>query len=228
MNDKKQDSEIFIDQIPLKVKKVTAPKKVDKPKKKKNNKIELPVLKEDKLSIQFLSTIKVFSVVVLLIISIILIVNIVVEIDKNKESTIIPETEKNQVENNSILGNWITENNSLFSFFDNGEFYWYDSVDDLTNNYYSGTYTYKKGLEALGEMGYTEEEVKVTFGDEINIDNIYSIVMQPTTLIKAKKDLSENEIKERETWWFLIIKKSDTEALGYNKTLDIRYNLSSN
>ena len=227
MKDENKDSEVLVTQIPLKVKKAKAPKKIDKPKKKKNTKIELPVLKEDKLSLQFLSTIKGVSVIVLLIISIVLIGNIVLEIDKNKESIVIPENEKNTIENDSILGNWITENNSLFRFDKDGNFYWYDSVEDLHNNYYGGTYTYKKGLDALSEMGYTEEEVKVTFGDEIDIENIYSIIMQPTTLIKGQKDQSAKELKERETWWFLIIKKNDKEALGYNKTLDLRYNLTS-
>ena len=76
-------------------------------------------------------------------------------------------------------------------------------------------------------MGYTEEDLKVSFEDNIKVENVYSIIMTPKTVIKARKDVSASELRERETWWFLIIKKDDGTAYGYNKTLDIRYNLTS-
>ena len=216
---KSNDSNFSVTQIPLKV------KKVKKVKNNKKTKIEMPLLKEDKLSFHVLSTVKCFTVIVLLIITGILIYSISKELDNNKESEVIPSNEISTIKNNTIIGNWYTENNSLFIFDDNNIFYWYDDDTELDNNYYSGTYTYKIGKDAINEMGYTEEEVKVTFGENIDINDIYSIVIQPNKYIKAHKDMS-SELKTRETWWFLLIKKSNKEALGYNKTLDIRYKLN--
>ena len=207
---KKDNKKTAMSKIPLKVK-----KPVNNSKKKKQ-KIELPVLKEDKTSLQILSTVKIISVLVL--------INIVYEIDKNKTAE-IEEKEIIKEDKNNILGSWITENNSLFIFEKDNVFYWYDSYDDKTNNYYTGTFTYKTGLEALEEMGYTEQDLTISFDEDVKLENVYSIVMKPTTVIKARKDVTNKELTENETWWFLIIKKDDGTAQGYNKTLDIRYNL---
>ena len=225
----KEKSNIHVDRIPLKVKKVAnnTNKEVKKKKKKKQTKIELPVLKEDKTSLQIFSTVKVITVLILLAITFVLIANIVLEIDKDKSVVLEKDDIKIEDKIGDVLGSWLTGNKSLFVFDKNSNFYWYDSYEDKTNNYYAGTFTYKTGLEALDEMGYTEEDLKVSFADEVKVENVYSIIMQPKTVIKARKDVSASEIKERETWWFLIIKKDDGTAYGYNKTLDIRYNLTS-
>ncbi len=215
---KKDNKKTTMSKIPLKVK-----KPVNNSKKKKQ-KIELPVLKEDKTSLQILSTVKIISVLILLAVSLNLIINIVYEIDKSKTAE-VEEKEVIKEDKTNILGSWITENNSLFVFEKNDVFYWYDSFDDKTNNYYTGTFTYKTGLEALEEMGYTEEDLTISFDEDVKLENVYSIVMKPTTVIKARKDVTNKELTENETWWFLIIKKDDGTAQGYNKTLDIRYNL---
>lgn len=221
-------SKVHVDRIPLKVKKPTNNNKdVKKKTKKKKNKIELPVLKEDKTSLQIFSTVKVITVLVLLAVTFVLIANIVLEIDKDKSVVLEPDDLKIEDKIGDVLGSWLTGNKSLFVFDKNSNFYWYDSYTDKTNNYYAGTFTYKTGLDALEEMGYTEEDLKVSFEDNIKVENVYSIIMTPKTVIKAHKDVSASELRERETWWFLIIKKDDGTAYGYNKTLDIRYNLTS-
>ena len=206
-----------VDRIPLKVK---------KPVSHKKPKIELPVLKEDKTSLQVLSTVKVICVLVLLAVSMNLIINIVLEIDKNKTVEVV-EDNKPKEDTSNILGSWITDNNSLFVFEKDGNFYWYDYYEEKNNNYYNGTFTYKTGLDALEEMGYTEEDLALSFDEDVKLENVYSIIIKPTTVIKGRKDVTNKEISENETWWFLIIKKEDGTALGYNKTLDIRYNLKA-
>jgi hypothetical protein len=206
-----------VDRIPLKVK---------KPVSHKKPKIELPVLKEDKTSLQVLSTVKVICVLVLLAVSMNLIINIVLEIDKNKAVEVVDDNKPIEDASN-ILGSWLTDNNSLFVFEKDGNFYWYDYYEEKNNNYYNGTFTYKTGLDALEEMGYTEEDLALSFDEDVKIENVYSIIIKPTTVIKGRKDVTNKEISENETWWFLIIKKEDGTALGYNKTLDIRYNLKA-
>lgn len=211
-----------VHQIPLKVKK--AIKNNTKKSTLKDSKIELPILKEDKIPLEFLSTIKIVSTIILLCITIALIINISIELKNNKAT--VSETNTSIVKTtNSELGTWKTENNSLFVFDDDNVFYWYDSYLNSEDNYYAGIYTYSQGEQALTDMGYTTEEFYQTFGEEIELDEVYSILLQPSTVIKDKEDTSSKDLSENETWWFILIKTSDKEAIGYNKTLDIRYNL---
>ena len=77
-------------------------------------------------------------------------------------------------------------------------------------------------------MGYTKEEFNIEFGVDIKIENVYSINMIPTTVIKANTNVTLHELKENETWWFILMVKNDGTAIAYNKTLDLRYNLVQN
>ncbi|MDE5888918.1 MAG: hypothetical protein K2H20_02745, partial [Bacilli bacterium] len=83
------------------------------------------------------------------------------------------------------------------------------------------------GEEALKDMGYTEDEIKLNFGENTKIENIYSLNLFPTTSQKGGIDTTSKDLNEGESWWFLLIIKDDNTALGYNKTLDLRYNLTS-
>lgn len=209
----------IVHQIPLKVKKA-----IRNNSKKKEKKIELPILKEDKIPLEFLSTIKIVSTIILLCITIALIINIAIELKNNKATINNSDTSIVEV-TSSKLGTWVTENNSLFVFEDDGVFYWYSSYLNNQDNYYAGIYSSIEGEEALTDMGYTKDEFSKTFGEDIDLEKVYSITMQPTTVIKNGQDTTSKDLKENETWWFILIKINDKEAIGYNKTLDIRYNL---
>lgn len=202
----KQDSNIS--SIPLKVKKITSPKK------------------NIKLNLKTSSTIKIIIATILLMINLTLIFNISKEIEENNKTipTITPVIQEPISSKTSMLGSWTTSLESEFSFGDNYKFYWYDSYKYKNDNYYEGTYTFKKGLEALEEMGYTEEDVYLTFGPDQQIEEIYSLQLHPLLFIESGKDLSTKRIKEDEVWWFILIVK-DKKAIAYNKTLDLRYNL---
>lgn len=157
-----------------------------------------------------------------MLINIFVITKVIVEIN--------PKTEK---ENSNIvkkstskeLGSWKTSNNGLFVFQDNKNFYQYESINNQKDNYYAGSYNYKKGIEALEEIGYTEEEFFKTFGEDTKLENVYSINLLPTILFKDGEDITTSELKENESWWFILIIKNDNTAIAYNKTLDLRYNL---
>ena len=210
--------EIKVNPIPLKVKPVTPPKKV------RVNDINHPEKEIDKdyLKISF----KLSFIVILVVLNAILIIKIF----KDKEENEVKAPEQNiQTEHTTteMLGSWRTSNNSLFIFDDELKFSWYEYYDELDNNYYSGTYNYKKGLEALTEMGYTEEEFTKTFTD-IKVENVYSMNLLPTYSYKAGFDVTKEELKENETWWIIIMIKDDGTAIAYNKTLDFRYNLVKN
>ena len=71
-------------------------------------------------------------------------------------------------------------------------------------------------------MGYTDEDIKNQFGDNINSDNVYLIQLTPTKRVINNVDKSK-VIKKNTKWWLLLIVKDDNNAIGYNKTLDERY-----
>lgn len=206
--------EIKIKPIPLKVKPIKSPKRSQTPKKENN------------IQIKIFSSVKIVFVLLLLLINLAIIFKIVS--DKEKQ-TISPE-KSSSVEHptTNSLGSWRSSNNGLFIFEDNNKFFWYEYYDDLKNNYYSGDYNYKQGLDALEEMGYTEEEFNLTFGEDIKIENVYSMNLLPTYSFKAGSDMTKEELSENENWWYIIMIRNDGTAIAYNKTLDLRYNLVKN
>lgn len=210
-----ENIELKIKQIPLKVKTAKSPKKIKKEKSSLS-------------SIKVFSTFKLIAVIILLLINTCLIFNIAIKKDSNnKNSYLSKEKIATKIPpSSSVLGSWKTHNEGLFSFKDDNTFYWYDSYKYKEDNYYSGTYNYKNGEEAINEMGYTEEEIKLNFGENVQIENVYSLNLMPKTVYKGGIDTTSKDLNEDESWWFLLIIKDDDTALGYNKTLDLRYNLS--
>ena len=206
--------EIKINPIPLKVKPITAPRDIEKETTQK------------KKQFKFLSSLKIILVILLLLVNTILITKVI----SGKEEEKKPKEKIKEVEHttSNVLGNWRSSNNGLFAFEDNNNFFWYEYYDDLKNNYYKGTYNYKKGLEALQEMGYSEQEFTNTFGNDIKIDNVYSLNLLPTYSFKAGNNMTEEDLTENESWWFILMIKNDGTAIAYNKTLDLRYNLVKN
>lgn len=126
---------------------------------------------------------------------------------------------------NNITGSWKSSNNGLFVFNKDNSFYWYNSFNNLQDNYYKGTYNYKTGQEALDEMGFTEEELKKEYDGKIKPENVYSINLKPTSVQKNKIDITSVELNENETWWYILLINDDNTANGYNKALDLKYNL---
>ena len=49
------------------------------------------------------------------------------------------------------------------------------NIQNLNDNYYKGKYNYKTGTDALTEMGFTTDEFKKEYGQDIKLENIYSI-----------------------------------------------------
>lgn len=161
------------------------------------------------------------AVLIFLIITTLIIISIATKLDFKKEEN---QPEEIKLTTN-IKGTWQSSYNGLFVFNEDNTFYWYNSYDNLKDNYYRGTYNYKTGNEALNEMGYTEEEFKKEFGADVKLDNIYSINLKPNYAFMSGIDITSVELNENETWWYLLIIKEDNTAYGYNKTLDLKYNL---
>lgn len=164
----------------------------------------------------------IIAVLIFIIVTTFIIITIVKQIDINDESL---QSKQEQKLSQKITGSWQSSYNGLFIFNKDNSFYWYNSYKNLKDNYYRGTYNYKTGTDALTEMGYTLEEFKKEFGTDIKIDNLYSINLKPNYVFMSGIDITSVDLNENETWWYLLIIKNDGTAFGYNKTLDLKYNL---
>ena len=167
---------------------------------------------------------KIFVVIKLLIILLLiggntfLIINLHNKKKTNNDNTNTIEVNNDSQEEIELSSTWRSDS-KIFKF-TNNNFTFYDNAID----YYEGTYTYLKGEEALEEMGYTEEDLKDQFGEGINKENVYSMKWTPTKRFINKEDKSKI-IKEGTTWWFILVIKDKETAIGYNKTLETKYEL---
>ncbi len=185
-------------------------------KKKTDSAIPLKV-KEEKTPNKVLFIFKIILVIILLIVNIFLVIDLLnkKQIDDNTEeiNIINEKPEAKDIKNKT----WVY-NHKKYIFNEDKTFIYYDTE----KNYYSGTYESLNGKKALEEMGYTDEDIKNQFGDNINSDNVYSIQLTPTKRVINNVDKSK-VIKKNTKWWLLLIVKDDNNAIGYNKTLDERY-----
>ncbi len=190
---------------------------------KEENSLPKKVKKAERTSVQIIKSItSIISVLIFILIVCSLALKILSDLKPQQQP--VQEKEKINLTTN-IIGSWQSATNGLFVFNKDNTFYWYNSHNNLEDNYYKGNYNYKIGLEALNEMGFTEEEFKKEYGSEIKLENVYSLNLQPTLVLKNKIDVTTVEIDENQSWWYILIIKDDYTANGFNKTLDLKYNL---
>lgn len=190
---------------------------------KEENSLPKKVKKTERTSIQIIKSItSIISVLIFILIVCTLALKILSDLKPQQQP--VQEKEKINLTTN-IIGSWQSATNGLFVFNEDNTFYWYNSYNNLQDNYYKGNYNYKTGSEAIQEMGFTEEEFQKEYGSEIKLENVYSINLQPTLILKDQIDVTTVEIDENKSWWYILIIKDDYTANGFNKTLDIKYNL---
>jgi len=186
--------------------------------KKKTNESSIPLkVKEEKTSSKVSLIIKIILVIILLIVNTFLVISLLNKKQVNDNTDEI-EIINEKPEAKDIKNKTWTYNHKKYIFNEDKTFIYYDTEQ----NYYSGTYESLSGKKALEEMGYTEEDIKTQFGDNINPDNVHSIQLTPTKRVVNKVDKSK-VIKSNTKWWLLLIVKDENSAIGYNKTLDERY-----
>ena len=207
-------------QVPLLVKK----SKINNRKLTFKKEDEVTKKKREKVSDSRLTNaILICFVVLLLLMTSYVIVNRIVE--SNTKSIMVSKTDNKKVKKEDIFKKWVTLDNNAFVFSKEDTFYWYDDESNTKDNYYDGNYTYSVGKDALKEMGLEEKDFKKIFGEKIIEDRIYSLQLEPTEAFIEGKDQTSTYLPEGTKWWFIIVIKSDGTAIGYNKTLDIRYHL---
>ena len=220
---KYKSQNLSIKEIPLTVKKTEKHSKANKELDEYliNNREDVDkYYKKDELAFNISSIIKIIAVLLLFALTVYVIFKIT--IDTSNKPIYIGTAE--EVVNTSIYNRWESSSGGEFVFDEDESFYWYKSAGDL-DNYYYGLYSFLTGQSALEEMGYTEEEFKSNFGENINIDNVYSIEITPKKAVLEGKDVTSTTIKTNTTWWYILIIRNDGSAISYNKTLDTRYEL---
>ena len=172
-------------------------------------------MKQKKVS----TSIKIILIIILLGANGFLLYNFLNKNHQVEDKTDSIEVTSEKQEEKELNSTWLA-NNKKIVFNNDGTFEYHDNIID----YYSGTYTYLKGDQALEEMGYTEDNLIEQFGEGINKENVYSMQLSPTTRMINEEDKS-SIIKENTKWWFILIVKEEDEAIGYNKTLNEKYDL---
>ena len=83
---------------------------------------------------------------------------------------------------------WIG-NGDLFIFQGDGEFYWYESSENLEDNYYHGTYIVYNGEKAIEyldkEQGFSrkDQEEKIASYQGVGVERYYCIILNAKMLI---------------------------------------------
>lgn len=108
--------------------------------------------------------------------------------------------------NKKVLdGEWrlISDSEESSYIFNNGEYYWYKSYKDTSDNYWYGTYEEYNGYDALEKLGITRKEMyKIT---KYNPDDVHAIIMTPKKMIMDGVDKSSTIINNEENNKYLFV-----------------------
>lgn len=130
----------------------------------------------------------------------------------------------------NIEGGWRTlSNNETYWTFNNGEFGYYKSLNDLNDNYYTGTYKVYTGKTGAAKVGIEESKIEsiVAKNKGIKETDIYTIICTPKKVIVDGVDKSSTNLGT-EDWHFVWILvdhgKEGIEGQQLNvKTADTAY-----
>lgn len=109
-----------------------------------------------------------------------------------------------------IYGGWKTQspNAETYWVFDNNEFWWYQSYNDLNDNYWYGKVTIETGREGLKNVGLNESSVDTIIQNsngKVTDDDIYTLTLTPEKIISGGIDKSSTNIPEDSKWHYVWI-----------------------
>ena len=133
---------------------------------------------------------------------------------------------------NTIDGGWrILDNSETYWKFEDGQFWWYKSLNELNDNYWYGTtqiVTGKSGFKIAGIDENKLDNIISKSSGKITENDIYTIVCTPNKIIYNGVDESNTNIPVGTTWtyvWILIDHGAEgIEAQVFNaETYDTSY-----
>lgn len=109
----------------------------------------------------------------------------------------------------NLVGGWrILSDSEQYWKFEKDKFWWYQSVNELDDNYWHGTaqiFTGKKGL-ALAGLDTDKVDTIINQSDgAVSDSDICTVVMTPTKIISGGEDKSATNIPEDTTWTYIWI-----------------------
>lgn len=111
----------------------------------------------------------------------------------------------------TIDGGWrMLDDSEQYWKFEDGQFWWYQSVNDLNDNYWYGTTKVIKGKDGLAQAGLDESKVDSIISQsngKVTSNDINTIIFTPTKIISGGVDKSATNIPEGTTWtyvWILV------------------------
>lgn len=120
-------------------------------------------------------------------------------------------------EKKDINGGWKTLSDSqTYWVFKNGEFWWYQSKDDLNDNYWYGKTKILTGKSGLKKVGIDEDRVEyitANTGGKVTSDDIYTIIFTPTKIISDGVDKSSTNITGEDWHMVWVIVDHGSEGL---------------
>lgn len=143
----------------------------------------------------------------------------------------IPDSTVTDSNDNSLFKNvdgyWVTTANECYRFSSTGTFYWYQSYNNLTDNYYKGDYEIINSFDAIEELELDYSDVLEVISKSngtITYDDFYCIKAYPTYLISGGIDKSNTNLQNNPCFTYLFLKVSDTSAQMINyQTLSTLY-----
>ena len=129
-----------------------------------------------------------------------------------------------------INGGWrILGETDAYWVFKNGEFWWYKSMSDLSDNYWYGTTKIYTGAEGFKYSGLDEDKLaKITVNSRglISSENVYTLILTPKKIISDGIDKSSTNIVG-EDWKFVwVIVDHGSEGLEGQSLNLMSYDLS--
>lgn len=119
---------------------------------------------------------------------------------------------------NSINGGWrILSDSETYWKVENGEFWWYKSVNDLNDNYWYGTTQILTGRAGLTVAGIDEsilDRIVSNSSGKVTENDVYTVVYTPTKIISGGVDKSDTNIPPGTTWTYVwILVDHETEGI---------------
>lgn len=116
----------------------------------------------------------------------------------------------------ALIGDWQSEQGTLITFDEDGNYGYYKDGSDRDDNFYKGTYTYQNGEEAMKELGVDEIEFKeLESSQNINKKDIFAVKMNMEILHSNGTDKSTNLNKD-DYFYFVFYRLSDDGATAVN------------
>lgn len=109
----------------------------------------------------------------------------------------------------SINGGWrILSDSEVYWKFEDGQFWWYKSLNDLDDNYWYGTTQILIGKAGIALADIEENKFDAMISNscgKITENDVYTIVCTPTKFILDGVDKSNTDISEDITWIFVCV-----------------------